>query len=603
MAPGPELAVMLSGIDMSTVTGTDAVEVLRARHRQLSHDQAQFLAAMVEVGLCDPAADPGQVARLAESPQYASDEIRAALAWTRRGAERELGFAENLVLRMPAVFAALDAGQIDRRKAWVFVEFCTELSAEHTEVMCQRLLPRAGQLTTGELAARLKKLAIALDPDWAARRYEAAVRERNVVGYLNEDGTATVTGYQLPTDQAAAACARIEDLAKAAKRAGHPGRVGQLRADLYLGLLDGRWQHLTREQIIADLLAQTADNEASSDTPGDHDDVSAGDGEPSGNGPAERDCSSYHDGPADHDGPAGDDHSAQDSCPADDGGQTSGDSAVAGSRARVGIELRVGLSTLLGRDDHPAEIPGWGAVTADLARVVATAQRGAQWCFAITDEAGQLTFAGITRHRPQVGGIPSLPCRGGMVELHIRESLLIELTADPAGCGEWAGVVADIARQNRRRAATSQDPTARFAGAALRRHVHLRDRSCIFMGCRCPARAADLDHTIDHAHHGATTEANQGPVCRHDHRIKHVGGWRLSQPEPGHFVWVSPLGRIYYTQPPPIIDDLPDPRPGPPYPPYAPQITADDLPILEQPPFQPDPPPPPDPVEPDNPPF
>lgn len=181
MAPGPELAMLLAGIDMSALTGMDALEVLRARHRQLSHDQAQLLAAMVEVGLCDPAAPPGEVARLGESPLYAADEIRAALAWTRRAADRELYFAETLVQRMPAVFAALDTGRIDRAKAWIFTDFCAELSAEHTEVVCQRLLSHAERLTTGELAARIKKIAIALDPEWAARRYACAVRDDSVV--------------------------------------------------------------------------------------------------------------------------------------------------------------------------------------------------------------------------------------------------------------------------------------------------------------------------------------------------------------------------------------------------------------------------------------
>jgi Domain of unknown function (DUF222) len=146
------------------------------------------------VSLCDPAGGAGEIARLAEPPLYAADEIRAALAWTRRAAERELGFAETLVLRMPAVFAALDAGRIDRGKAWIFAESCAELTAEHVEVICQRLLPLADRLTIGELAARIRKIAIALDPEWAARRYASAVRERDVVGYLNEDGTATVTG-------------------------------------------------------------------------------------------------------------------------------------------------------------------------------------------------------------------------------------------------------------------------------------------------------------------------------------------------------------------------------------------------------------------------
>ncbi|MGH3926762.1 MAG: HNH endonuclease signature motif containing protein, partial [Pseudonocardiaceae bacterium] len=129
-----------------------------------------------------------------------------------------------------------------------------------------------------------------------------------------------------------------------------------------------------------------------------------------------------------------------------------------------------------------------------------------------------------------------------------------------------------------------QDPTARFAGAALRRHVQIRDRSCVYLGCRYPARNADLDHTVDHVDGGATTEANSGPLCRHDHRLKHAGRWRLYQPEPGCFTWISPLGRVYRTQPPPIIDDLPEPRPRPGHPDYPSFANPDDdRPILERP--------------------
>jgi hypothetical protein len=155
--------------------------VARAKNRQFSHEQARLLATMVEIGLCDPDAEAGEVARLSESPVYAADEIRAALAWTRRAAQREHDFAETLVLRMPAVFVALDTGRICRSKAWVFADLCADLTAGHIKVVCARLVPKAQRLTTGELAARIKKLAIALDPEWAARRYATAVRERNVI--------------------------------------------------------------------------------------------------------------------------------------------------------------------------------------------------------------------------------------------------------------------------------------------------------------------------------------------------------------------------------------------------------------------------------------
>lgn len=48
---------------------------------------------------------------------------------------------------------------IDRNKAWVFVvDLCAELTPEQTEVVCTRLLPHAGRLTTGELSAQLLPL-------------------------------------------------------------------------------------------------------------------------------------------------------------------------------------------------------------------------------------------------------------------------------------------------------------------------------------------------------------------------------------------------------------------------------------------------------------
>lgn len=99
------------------------------------HEQAQMLAAMVEIGLCDPHAGPDEVARLAHASEFAADEIRAALAWTRNAAYREYHFAEVLLTRLPAVFSALDAGTICRSKAWLFTELCMELTDEQAQVV------------------------------------------------------------------------------------------------------------------------------------------------------------------------------------------------------------------------------------------------------------------------------------------------------------------------------------------------------------------------------------------------------------------------------------------------------------------------------------
>ena len=214
-----------------------------------------------------------------------------------------------------------------------------------------------------------------------------------------------------------------------------------------------------------------------------------------------------------------------------------------GGRARGGIELRVRVSTLLGRDQYPGEIAGWGPVHAGLARdLIPTLARG-QWRYAITDPRGHLLGAGLTRTRPT-----SRPTGAGrtrdIVELQIPAALLDELTRDTTGPGPWAAVITDLARQH----ATAEADTERFAadagrrhpGAALRRHLQIRDRACAGPGCRAPAHHTDQDHTVDHARGGPTLDWNLGAACRHDHRLKGEGGWNLTQPEPGHFRWTTP---------------------------------------------------------------
>ena len=146
------------------------------------------------------------------------------------------------------------------------------------------------------------------------------------------------------------------------------------------------------------------------------------------------------------------------------------------------------LSTLLGHDDHPGEIPGLGPVPASHARAVVADQRRAEWRYAITDTDGRLLFDGLTRRRPT--GLAATGPRGGIVELHIPAALLAELTSDartaePA-VARWAGVLADIARQYGDRDQRDLDahPGDRLPRAALRRHTQIRDRTCVGIGCR-----------------------------------------------------------------------------------------------------------------------
>lgn len=545
LPPGPELSAVLGALAREEVPNARLVELLRARARQLAHEQAELFADLVEishaVAAADVAGDPLEAVQRAEEQfEWAAHEIAAGLTWTPTTADRELEIATALVERLPLVFAALRAGRIDRGKARVFVEYLDPATGDVTEAqsrwLCERFVPLAPGLTTRQLADRLYRALHALDPGLRRRRYERAVRERGVALYLDpRTGTAVLAANGLPADEAAAAAERIDRLVEATKRAGHPGRRPQISADLYLGMLNGTFHGLTEREIIARLLGKPRPEDGA-----DPDDD------------ADQPASAAPDDRADEDAP------------------TPGGDAERWARDRVGtregVEIRVGLSTLAGLDDRPGEIPGLGPVGAHVARAtVAAQQRGAAWRFAIVDPDGYLLLAGPLRRRPRTPA-PGAPVRGGVVEVHVTVDELHRYAGDPPD-EIWAGVVAEIAdawagRDDLRRRLAA-NPRARFVRGPLADHVRIRDRNCCGPGCTRPARRSDLDHTREHARGGPTIAANVGPVCARHHPDKDRG-WSLAQPQPGLFLWVSPLGRLYVTRGEPVRPELPGPDPAPP---------------------------------------
>nr|WP_300141834.1 DUF222 domain-containing protein [Propionicimonas sp.] len=95
---------------------------------------------------------------------------------------------------------------------------------------------------------------------------------------------------------------------------------------------------------------------------------------------------------------------------------------------------------------------------------------------------------------------------------------------------------------------------------SMRRAVLLRHRFEIFPYGTHPSTGLDLDHTIPYRHGpnrppGQTRPDNLGPLRRKAHRAKTHAGWRLSQPRPGTFAWLSPLGRRYLVTPSGLTND------------------------------------------------
>ncbi|MEV5745915.1 HNH endonuclease [Microbispora rosea] len=89
----------------------------------------------------------------------------------------------------------------------------------------------------------------------------------------------------------------------------------------------------------------------------------------------------------------------------------------------------------------------------------------------------------------------------------------------------------------------------------------MRGRVCSWPGCRMPATRTDQDHIHPWADNGATTADNLHLACRHDHRARHIGGWRVTSAGPQLIVWTSPLGHTYPSPLPKIIQPAPEPQP------------------------------------------
>jgi hypothetical protein len=242
MPPGPALAAALASIDRTDLTGYDMVVVLQARSRQLAHEQAEFAADLAAVADC-VRAETAHISYVWDSdiPKLAAAEIAAALTWTKRAAKARLEDAWLLIEGVPAVWAALRAGAIDLPKARVLAEGTSILPAPAARRVIDQILPEAPGLTTGQLAYRLRRLVVEVDPAAAKKEYEDGVARRKVARGLNGDGTAYLAGYNLPADQAAAADERLDALARAAKQAGDDRPMDLIRADIYLAVLAGTY--------------------------------------------------------------------------------------------------------------------------------------------------------------------------------------------------------------------------------------------------------------------------------------------------------------------------------------------------------------------------
>lgn len=188
---------------------------------------------------------------------------------------------------------------------------------------------------------------------------------------------------------------------------------------------------------------------------------------------------------------------------------------------------------------------------------------------ALVDLATQWLDAGT---RPDGGPLTSRQGRAPHLTITATAATVAALADMPAELEGYGCIPAGLARQvaarstweplllDARTAAPLARSTRRYAPRqGLRDAVVQRDRTCRFPGCRVPARRCDIDH-VEPFRDGRTDEPqtrvdNLQALCRHHHRAKTHGGWRVDVEEDGSRRWTAPSGQVYSPPKEPAVLD------------------------------------------------
>lgn len=466
--PPDALPVALWSVDQlrAALAGTVGAELARVVAEATDH-HAELLADLPEEALGDLMAACGRLQSWAAG-------LQARVVGERAGRETsplahsslvaQVGTelvvtgteASDVVVRAesgvdhPVVIRALTAGRIDVRKAHTLLRSAAQLTTEERAEAIARYMPQAPHRTWRWLRSKL--LAFAKSRHGADQAAKAAAERRSVQVDRADNDMAWLSAY-LPAVDAAAVWGVVDDLAHQLRRTpGEERDLGQLRADCLTGIVTGRLR----------TSGQTDD------------DGSRAEG-------------------------AATDQSAADVCTC--GGRAPVQRTVVRvAPTRPVVRVTVPATALLGTDDAPGDLDGFGAVTADQAARIAT---DATWQRLVTDPAtGVLTDYSTTSYRP--------------------------------------GTVL-------RQAVVARDQTCTFPHCE-----RSADRSDL-------DHIVPFDHGLDGAARppgtrGQTRADNLHPLCRRHHLLKTHGGWDVVRdPDSGVTTWIAPAGRVH-ARPPTVLD-------------------------------------------------
>ena len=289
-----------------------------------------------------------------EAMESAVAEVGLMLGLTSRAANARVSEALTLCARLPATLGALERGEISAAGARAIAEQTCHLSDDEAgRVEASVLAKAAGRRTAPQIREATRRVVHKTDPEAVRRRHRQQRRERGVRVYDEPDGMATLSLFGTAPDVMGAYAVVDEH----ARRAGPGGQEASMDA--------------RRADALVDLLLH---------------------------GPVTGPNLTPHTGVTS--GSAADTHPVVDNRGGrPDSAGTPGPRAWARPQAgRPLVGVTVSLSTLLGLDQRPGELAGYGPIPAEVAREIAA---DATWRRIVTDPvSGAVLDYGTTRYTP-----------------------------------------------------------------------------------------------------------------------------------------------------------------------------------------------------------
>src|SRR3712207_6617248 len=162
--------------------------------------------------------------------EFFTAELSAVLNLGRGTAGYRHARAHTWITKLPATFAALQAGELDERRATALADVLAHTSAEVAGRVEAALLSQATDLSVARLRARATEEMLRLDAAAAEERRAAAEKAADVHLHPSPtDGRSTLAA-DLPTEEAVECYDLVDQLAKMLKAEGDDRPIGALRA-------------------------------------------------------------------------------------------------------------------------------------------------------------------------------------------------------------------------------------------------------------------------------------------------------------------------------------------------------------------------------------